>query len=128
MGAIILFFILALWQMPHAFAIAIYRLEDYRKANIAVLPVKKGIFRTKVQMLIYTILFIVATLSLTFFGYTSIPYTVVMAILGTLWLLLSISGFSKNKDEERSWARKEFIFSIIILLSFCVVITIEHFI
>src|SRR5208282_3822889 len=56
-GAWILFSILVLWQMPHFFAIAMYRLEDYKAASVAVLPAVKGIYATKVQMLLYILAF-----------------------------------------------------------------------
>ena len=49
-AAILLFFILAIWQMPHFFAIAIYRFNDYAAASIPVFPVKKEIQKTKIAI------------------------------------------------------------------------------
>lgn len=121
-AAIILFCILAFWQMTHSFAIAIYRLHDYKNARIAVLPVKKGIKNTKIQMLIYTGLFGVATLLLPITGYTGWVYFFVMAISGCSWLLYSIKGFYVDSQEEVTWAKKMFIFSIGVLVTFCVVL------
>ncbi len=46
-GALILLLIFSLWQMPHSYAIAIFRFKDYQAANIPVLPVIKGISVTK---------------------------------------------------------------------------------
>lgn len=125
MGAVILFFVLALWQMPHAFAIAIYRLEDYKNASIPVLPLERGIYATKVQMFIYASLFLVATLLLSLFGYTGRGYFYVMLILGSLWLLLCAEGFYNHEKDDRAWARNVFGFSIIILIVFCVMVTIS---
>lgn len=121
-GAVILFFILALWQMPHSFAIAIYRLEDYTKANIPVLPVVKGIHKTKVQMVVYVALFVMVTFALPVFGYVGYWYLSVMAILGFGWLGLSIKGFSQKN--EKLWARNMFIYSIVILIIFSLMISI----
>ena len=50
LGAFLLFIILVIWQMPHFYAIAIFRRDDYVAASIPVLPIKKGLFQTKIQM------------------------------------------------------------------------------
>lgn len=122
LGVVILFFVLALWQMPHSFAIAIYRLEDYTKAGIPVLPVKKGIAITKIQTLVYVALFVMATFALPVFGYAGYEYLLVMAILGIGWLGLSAYGlFSKN---NKLWARNMFVYSIAILVVFSAMIAI----
>ena len=63
---------IALWQMPHFFAIAIYRLDEYAAASIPVLPIKRGIPATKLQMLYYVAAFVVSSLMLTLFGYTGL--------------------------------------------------------
>lgn len=123
LGAVILFFILALWQMPHSFAIAIYRLEDYTKAGIPVLPVKKGIPITKIQTLIYVALFVMATFALPVFGYADYTYLSMMTLLGLGWLGLSVKGFYSTND--KTWARSMFIYSIAILVVFCILIAIE---
>ena len=125
LGVVILFFILALWQMPHSFAIAIYRLEDYTKARIPVLPVKKGIAITKIHMLIYTALFVMTTFLLAVFGYVGYAYLSVMMMLGFGWLGLCAKGFFTTND--KLWARNMFIYSIIILVAFCIMIGIESF-
>ena len=127
-GCVLLFIILTLWQMPHFFGIAINRLDDYQHAKIPVLPAVRGIYTTKVQTPIYTVLFIIATLLLTVFGYTGKLYFFVMSFLGILFLILSLRGFYMNKEETKKWARKVFGFSIIILTAFCVTIIIEKLI
>lgn len=116
--ALLLFLIMALWQMPHFFAIAIYRLDDYAKANIPVLPVKKTMKATKIQILIYLVLFLCVVLTLPFFSTVGAFYTVTMFLLGVWWLFLAMKGFSKNNFDEKKWARKVFGFSIVILCAF----------
>lgn len=124
-GALLLFLILSLWQMPHAFAIAIYRLNDYAKANIPVVPVTRGINNAKIQMLVYLILYIIATLSLFFTHYTGKIYLIAVIILSVLWLKLALNGF-KATLETKVWARKMFLFSIINLTLLCVLMAIDY--
>lgn len=119
-GAFLLFLILTLWQMPHFFAIAIYRLEDYAKASIPVLPVKKGIFVTKVQMLLYLIAFIAASCLLTVFGYTGSLYLIAAILLGLAWLKICLKGFKCADDQL--WARQMFRFSLIVITGLCLVV------
>ena len=110
-AAVILFIILVSWQMPHFFAIAMYRLEDYAAANLPVLPVKKGLLNTKIQCLIYIVVYVLASLTLSYKGYTGTIYAVIMTLVGLGWLALGIKGFyAKNND---IWARQLFFFSLI---------------
>ena len=122
-GAILLFLILVFWQMPHFYAIAVYRLEDYKKAGIPVLSVVKGIPTTKKQILFYTAGFILASLLLSFFGYTGYTYAIVIGILGLWWLKMAIDGFKTENDIQ--WARKVFKFSLIVTLVFSALISLE---
>jgi len=122
-AALLLFIILVVWQMPHFYAIAIYRLKDYASAKIPVLPVKKGIPFTKITMTGYIILFILATIVLKFAGFAGYTYLAVMLITGISWFAYMIKGF-KVKDDSL-WARKMFRYSLIVLLAFCVTISVS---
>jgi heme o synthase len=120
LAAILLFAVLFFWQMPHFFAIAIYRLNDYKAAAIPVLPVKKGIKRTKLNMLFYTIAFSIAVLSLNFTGYTGTVYLIAMTSLCLLWIKIHLDGISSS--EHVVWARGVFRFSLIVLTVLCVLL------
>jgi heme o synthase len=122
-GAFLLFMILVLWQMPHFFAIAMYRFEDYAAASIPVLPVKKGVHITKIHMLLYIIAFMIATFMLTFFGYTGYAYLSVAASLGAAWGWLCIKGF--KTDNDKLWARKMFLHSLVIITALSVMISVD---
>lgn len=111
MGAVILFLILCLWQMPHSYAIAIYRKEDYARASIPVLPLKKGIRFTKISMILFTIAFAVVAVMPTIYGYTGIIYLIISLGVGIAWILMALSGLYTQNDAL--WARKMFLFSII---------------
>lgn len=118
--AFLLFAILVFWQMPHFFAIAIYRLKDYTAASIPVLPVKKGIPAAKVQMLFYTILFFIASLMPAAFGYAGYTYLIAASLLGLIWLGLCVKGFTSKNDTV--WARKMFLFSLVVITVLSIVI------
>lgn len=111
-AAIILFLILSTWQMPHAFAIAIYRIEDFTKAKIAVLPVLKNIAHTKIQILVYFILYTIVASSLYSFGYTGKIYLITLLVINILWLKIILRGFQKFINNQK-WARQVFLFSIL---------------
>ena len=113
LGAVILFAMLSIWQMPHSYAIAIYRFNDYKNANIPVLPIKSGICTAKIHMLLYTILFAIASVCLSIFNYTGVVYLIISTILGLLWITQAIKGFYTKDD--RVWARKMFVVSILII-------------
>ena len=115
--AIALFLILLCWQIPHSYAIAIFRLKDYTAANIPVLPVKKGVPYTKVSILVYIIAFTIVAVMPGVLGYTGWLYIIIASVLGIVWIMLGIQGLSTHNDTI--WARKMFLVSIIniILLS-----------
>jgi protoheme IX farnesyltransferase len=111
LGALILLAVFSLWQMPHCYAIAVYRYEDYSAAAIPVLPVQKGTAAAKRHMVGYILAFTAAALMLTFGGYTGYRTLAVATVLGLSWLYLAWSGY--KADDERLWAKKLFVFSIV---------------
>ncbi len=117
LGAILLFLILVLWQMPHFFSIALYRMDDYTRANIPLLPIVKGVLRTKVHMVIYVIAFLVAVSLLTLTGYTGNLFLAVSFTLGLIWLGLTLYGFSVVNDRE--WGKQMFRYSLILITAMC---------
>ncbi|MBP9741992.1 MAG: heme o synthase [Burkholderiales bacterium] len=124
LGALILFLILGFWQMPHSYAIAIYRLNDYRFAQIPVLPIKKGIAIAKIHMLIYAVLFVMATIMLTLCNYTGISYLIIGCGLGVYWLWLIIKGV--HAHDNKKWARTVFLFSILVITILAVMMSIDY--
>ena len=122
-GALILLLIFSLWQMPHSYAIAIFRFKDYQAAAIPVLPVKKGIALTKSHMLRYIMAFALATVMLTFSGHAGFFYFAVAALVSLIWLVMAWKGFQVTDD--RVWARQLFIFSIVAITSLSLMMSID---
>ncbi len=123
-GALILLAIFSLWQMPHSYAIAIFRFKDYQKANIPVLPVVKGIAVAKNHITLYIVAFMVATLMLSLGGYAGYKYLAVAAAVSLWWLGMALSGY-KSSNDDRLWARKLFVFSIFAITALSVMMSID---
>jgi heme o synthase len=123
LGAVILLSIFSLWQMPHWYAIAVYRFDDYAAAAIPVLPVKQGTAAAKKHIAGFILAFTAATLMLTVGGYTGYRTFAVATVLGLSWLSLAWSG-SKASD-ERLWGKKLFIFSILTIFILSVMMSID---
>lgn len=113
----LIFVAMVMWQMAHFYSIAIFRAKDYAAAGVPVWAVKRGVASTRRQILGFVILFIIASLSLSIFGYTGIVYAFVMAFVGVLWLMRAVQGL--RAEEGGAWAGKMFSFSLIVLLTFC---------
>ncbi|GKX56559.1 protoheme IX farnesyltransferase [Leminorella grimontii] len=123
-GAMLLLVIFSLWQMPHSYAIAIFRYKDYLAANIPVLPVKRGISVTKNHITFYIIGFIAATLMLAISGYAGYGYLAVAATVGLCWLVMALTGYKTN--DNRVWAKKVFIFSIVTITALSVMMSVDY--
>ena len=102
-----LFLIMVIWQMPHFYAIAIRKKEDYAAANIPMLPVAKGERRTYIQSNVYLVLLILSSL---LFYPLSLGLTIVSFVLGVIWLGMSITA--SKKKEQKKWANKMFAYSL----------------
>ncbi|EFK11081.1 protoheme IX farnesyltransferase [delta proteobacterium NaphS2] len=123
-GALLLFLIFSLWQMPHCYAIAIFRRHDYAAARFPVVPVTQGIPAAKRHIVGYAAAFVAATLMLTFVGYTGYGYLAVAVVLGLVWLYMVWSGFRTGDDNR--WARQLFAFSFMSMLVLSVMMSIDY--
>ncbi|MCU4412596.1 heme o synthase [Acinetobacter sp. WU_MDCI_Axc73] len=112
-AALLIFLAYGLWQMPHSWAIAIYRFDDYQNAGIPILPVARSIFRTKVECVIYIVLFAAVLNGLYCFGYTNVFFLITFNALTAYWLYLSLIGFKAENDQI--WAKRFFLYSVILI-------------
>ena len=113
MAALLLFVAYALWQMPHSWGIAIYRLDDYKNAGIPILPVARSIVRTKIESLIYVVLFTIAMNALYVYGYTNLIFLVINNVLCIYWFYIGLLGF--KAEDDQLWAKRFFLFSVILI-------------
>lgn len=104
---IVLFSILFIWQMPHTFAIAMKKYDDYKAANVAMLPVVRGFDFTKRQMLIYVLCLLPLPFLLPMFGMT---FIVIATLMNLGYIGASVYGFYAKDDFK--WANVMFLYSV----------------
>jgi len=121
-GALLLFLILVFWQMPHFYAIAMYRYDDYKAAGLPVLPVKRGMKTTKIHILTYIAAFTITGVLFTVYGYTRIVFLVTVALLGLSWFYKGAKGF--GVQDAKKWARGMFFYSLIVTLSLSIMLAV----
>jgi protoheme IX farnesyltransferase len=124
-GAVLLFLILFVWQMPHFYAIAMFRQSDYAAAKLPIWSVKYGLKSTKQQILLFTVLFAIVASLLTVYGYTGVVYLVATLGLSGYWLYKGVTLYKKVDDIK--WARTMFGISLVVLLSTCLLIAVGGF-
>ena len=116
-AAIILFAILTAWQMPHFYAISMFRRDDYKAAGIPVLSVVKGMKAAKRQILAYIVVLFLVAPFMTILGYTGITYLVIVTIVNGGWLIQALRYYRVLDD--LGWARRMFFYSLGVLLVNC---------
>ncbi|WP_340029786.1 heme o synthase [Paenibacillus sp. FSL H7-0940] len=109
-GAWLLFALLFLWQPPHFWSLGIRRVEEYRAAGFPLLPVVKGVKRTKFQMIPYVFLLLPAVFLLYYYNYVGLVFLIVSLVGGLIWFVHTLSGL-KTQDDEK-WAKVNFLISV----------------
>ena len=123
---IILCLIIFLWTPPHSWALAIYRNQDYSKADVPMYPVKYGIKKTLMMMNIYTFAMIISVNLLFFTGLASWFFLITANILnGYFTLMLYKLNYSSNLKKD---SIKLFGFSIVYLFSIFLFAVIDKYI
>ncbi|WP_168123732.1 heme o synthase [Paenibacillus sp. HB172176] len=109
-GAWILFALLFLWQPAHFWSLAIRRVEEYREAGYPLLPVVKGIKRTKLQMIPYVLLLVPTVILMYVYHYAGIYFLIIASVLSLVWLYHTITGIAAKNTEK--WAKVNFLISV----------------
>lgn len=122
--ALILVLIIFLWTPPHFWALALYRVEDYRKSGLPMLPVTHGNEFTRLQILLYTLLLMAACLLPFVIGMSSWFYLAVAVVLSAGFIAYAIALMRSYSDEL---ARKTFRYSLIHLSALFAALLIDHY-
>ncbi|MDP5057613.1 protoheme IX farnesyltransferase [Marinomonas hwangdonensis] len=123
-GAAILLAMFCIWQMPHSYAIAIFRYKDYEAAGIPVLPVSQGIAKAKRHIILHIAAFAVVASLLPLAGYVGIGFMVVALATSLWWLAMALRGYRPGIDVN-GWARQVFFFSIITVTALSVTMALD---
>ena len=123
--ALILFLIIFLWTPPHFWALALYRVEDYRKSGLPMLPVTHGNEFTRLQILLYTIVLFAACLMPFAYGMSSWIYLVAAVVLSIGFCYYGVKLWQNYSD---ALARKTFRFSLIHLSVLFAALLVDHYV
>ena len=123
--ALILFLIIFLWTPPHFWALALYRVEEYRKSGLPMLPVTHGNEFTRLQILLYTFVLFAACLMPFIYGMSSWIY-----LVAAVGLSIGFCGyaFALWRNYSDALARRTFRFSLIHLSVLFAALLVDHYI
>ena len=123
---IILFLIIFFWTPSHFWALSLCRSEDYKKANIPMLPIISGIKTTKKNILAYSIILLPFVLAPYFLGYNGLLYLVISTAISLYYIFLCFKLLMENnKTQEEKIAKNIFGYSILYLFIIFVTILID---
>ena len=122
--ALVLFLIIFVWTPPHFWALALYRVEDYRKSGLPMLPVTHGSEFTRLNILLYTLLLVATTVLPYLIGMSGVFYLLAALVLGGLFL---VYAWYLWRDYSDALARKTFGFSIFYLAALFGALLVDHY-
>ena len=122
--ALILCLIIFLWTPPHFWALALYRVEDYRRAGLPMLPVTHGNEFTRLQVLLYTLVLFAATLLPFLYGMSGWVYLAAAVALGGGFIAYAWRLWRHYSD---ALARKTFRFSLWHLSLLFAALLVDHY-
>jgi protoheme IX farnesyltransferase len=122
--ALVLFLIIFLWTPPHFWALALYRVEDYRKSGLPMLPVTHGGEYTRVQVLLYTLALFATTLLPFVYGMSGWLYLLAALALGALFVAYAVMLW---RDYSDLLAKRMFRYSIWYLTLLFAALLADHY-
>lgn len=120
-SAVLIFFTLVLWQLPHFYGIALFRMEEYVAAGVPILPARRGVELTKQHIIFFIISYLLVAPLLFFVSPAGYVYLVTVLLFGISWLTLAVRGYSS--PDYASWARRVFFFSLAVMISLSFALT-----
>ena len=113
---IILFLLIFLWTPSHFWALSLYKSEDYKKANIPMLPLISGTEKTKKNIFVYSLLMLVPILAMYFINMVTLYYFILSTVITSYYIYLCYNLREvKNQKKSNLLAKKIFTYSIMYL-------------
>jgi len=126
---IILFFIIFVWTPSHFWALSLYKIDDYRKAKIPMLPITSGVKATKLNIFIYALILFPIVLLPYFFNFSGLTYLLFATALSSYYVTISYKLLKEKKSiKEKKLATKLFGYSIFYLFMIFVFILVDKII
>ena len=122
--ALLLFLIIFVWTPPHFWSLALYRREDYRNAQLPMLPVTHGMRYTQVMILLYTVALTAVTLMPYAVGMSGPFYLVAATALGVTFIAYAWRLVRSYSD---ALARATFRYSILYLSALFSALLVDHY-
>ncbi len=120
----LLVLIIFVWTPPHFWALALYRREDYVRAGLPMLPVTHGEKFTLLNILLYTLILLAASILPYIYGMSGIFYLVSAIVLSSIFVYYAICLYRSYSDQL---ARKTFKYSISYLALLFAAILVDHY-
>jgi len=124
-GALLLFLIIFTWTPPHFWALAIHRVEEYRKVDMPMLPVTHGVEYTRLQILLYTILLFAVTLLPFSYGMSGFLYLFGAVLLNIGFMFYAVKLY---RDDDKSLPMRTFGYSIFYLMALFCFLLVDHYV
>jgi heme o synthase len=125
--SIVLFLIIFMWTPPHFWALALFRMRDYERAGVPMLPVVSGTEETRKQIVIYSALLVPLGVWPAFMGLAGGLYALVAIVLGAFFLAFALAVYRTREGREGDYAaRRLFAFSIFYLFGLFATLLLER--
>ncbi|MGN6520022.1 MAG: heme o synthase [Dokdonella sp.] len=122
--ALLLFLIIFIWTPPHFWALAIFRRDDYARAQVPMLPVTHGVTYTRWHVLFYTVLLVVITVLPYLTGMSGLFYLGGALVLGGAFLYYAIRLLDPPDD---FFAMRVFKYSVLYLMALFAFLLVDHY-
>jgi protoheme IX farnesyltransferase len=122
--ALLLFLIIFVWTPPHFWSLALYRVKEYAKAGLPMLPVTHGPEYTRLMIVLYTAVLFAVTLLPYAIRMSGVLYLAAAVALGSAFFAHAVALYRRYSD---ALARRTFRFSIVYLAALFSALLLDHY-